>query len=84
MSYVSSGTPLGTLCVGANWPEASGTKTSESRQEKMLAFDILKRIIVKSYRKQTTAVKAKKRRQSTTRIDAVVAISLSFAKRDGC
>jgi hypothetical protein len=60
LSYVSSGSFRGTLVVGASWPEARETKTSESRQEKMLAFDILKRIIVKSYRKQTTAVKAKK------------------------
>jgi hypothetical protein len=45
LSYVSSGTPRGTLVVGASWPEASGIKTSESRQVKTAAFDILKRIM---------------------------------------
>jgi len=52
--------------VGASWPDASETRTSESRQVKTAAFDILKRIIVKkSYAKEVTAVKAKRRRQST-------------------
>jgi hypothetical protein len=61
LSYVSNGTPRGTLVVGASWPEARGIKTSESRQVKAATFDILKRIIVKeSYAKQTTAVKANK------------------------
>src|SRR5437016_5543814 len=46
LSYVSSGTPRGTRVVGASWPEARGIKTSESRQVKTAAFDILKRIIV--------------------------------------
>jgi len=59
LSYVSSGAPRGTLVVGASWPEARGIKTSESREVKTAAFDILKRIIVEeSYAKQTTVVKA--------------------------
>jgi hypothetical protein len=50
LSYVSNGTSRGTLVVGASWPEARGIKTSESREVKTAAFDILKRIIVeKSY-----------------------------------
>src|SRR5437867_184603 len=66
LSYISSGTSRGTLVVGATWPEARGIKSSESRQVKTAAFDILKRIIVKKILpEQTTPIKTKRKRQST-------------------
>src|SRR6266404_434575 len=48
LSYLSSGSFRGTLCVGASWPEAMGTKNSESRQVKTPAFNILERIIIRN------------------------------------
>src|SRR4030095_11030225 len=45
LSYVSIGTSRGTLCVGASWPEASGTKNSDSRPVKTLALNIVKNIM---------------------------------------
>src|SRR6266850_2705224 len=67
LSYVSSGTSRGTLCVGASWPEARGSKNSDSRQVERVAFNILKWIIIRNslrdasrLQKQTTAVKAKR------------------------
>jgi hypothetical protein len=48
LSYISNGTFRGTLVVGASCPEARGIKTSESRDVKTAAFDILRRIIVEN------------------------------------
>jgi hypothetical protein len=46
LSYVSSGTFLGALCVGANWAEAPASVISEIRQVKTVIFTILERIII--------------------------------------
>src|SRR5207237_7413016 len=46
LSYVSSGSFLGALCVGASWPEAMETKNNENRQMKTTAFNILRWIII--------------------------------------
>src|SRR4030095_9269418 len=66
LSYVSSGTSRGTLCVGASWPEARGTKNSDSRHVERTGFKILKLIIIRNslrhascLQKETRAVKAK-------------------------
>src|SRR5439155_3519245 len=47
MLYFSSGSVRSGL-RGAVWPEATGTKNSESRQVKTLAINILKRIIIRN------------------------------------
>jgi hypothetical protein len=48
LSYFSSGSLRVTLEMGASWPEARGTKTSESRQAKRQTFEIRRMIIVRS------------------------------------
>src|SRR4030095_13806690 len=67
LSYVSSGTSRGTLCVGASWPEARESKNSDSRQVESVAFNGLKWMIIRNslrdtsrLQKQTRAVKVKR------------------------